>query len=379
MPVYKDKKRNTWYIKININSRQFVKRGYKTKRDALNDELVFRNECSSVSKKKKEIVITFDYLKRKYYAFRKNNLKPTSYYSLVLKIEKHICPFFDSNINVKELTQYDFNKFRNALSKNNLQTKNRIIKILQDMFDYLDVYYDIRINYAKRLQLFKDYTPKAIDKEPVNKPVEVELFKKYYFASNDYYKFYLLTTYIFGLRISEVRGLLVNAFDLKNNILTISQVTTSKAGINKSLDLIPKTNSSLRKFYLCYSYSVILQSHILHNNLKDTNRLFFSGSKKNLAISENSIRRYLKSIEQDNNLPHITPHGLRHGIASYLFSKGIPFEDVGKYLGHKFNSVTMDVYIDLTKERQFNIIEIINKLIQELENKKFVSQSYHSI
>ena len=60
-------------------------------------------------------------------------------------------------------------------------------------------------------------------------------------------------------------------------------------------------------------------------------------------------------------------NGLRHGIATYLYSKGISFEDIGKYLGHKFNSVTMDVYIDLTKERQSMIINEINKLISNLE------------
>lgn len=366
MPVYKDKNNGSWYIKICVNSKQYIKRGYKTKHEALNDELAFRNECSPGSKKKKEIVITFDYLKRKYYAYRKNNLKPTSYYNLVQRIEKHICPSFNPGIDVKDLTQQDFNRFRNNLSKANLQAKNRIIRLLQDMFDYLDVYYDIRINYAKRLQLFKDYTPKAIEKEPVNKSVEFDLFKKYYSAANDYFKFYLLTTYIFGPRISEVRGLLVSAFDLNKNILTIRQVTTCKVGLNKSVDLIPKTESSNRKFYLSSSYIKILNKFIQDNKLKKGNRLFFSGKKKNVAISENSIRIYLKSIEQSNNLPHITPHGLRHGIASYLHSKGIPFEDIGKYLGHKFNSVTMDVYIDLTKERQSNILKVIDELIHEL-------------
>ncbi len=368
MPVYKDKKRNTWYIRININSRQFIKRGYKTKRDALNDELNFRNECIPSSKKKKEIIITFDYLKKKYYSYRKNELKPTSYYNLVQRMEKYICPSFDPDINVKDLTQHDFNKFREILSKSNLQTKNRIIKLLQNMFDYLDDYFDIRIKYAKRLQLFKNYAPKNIDSDPVNKPVEFELLKKYYLASNDYFKFYLLTTYIFGLRISEARGLLVNAFDLNKKILTICQVTTSKVGLNKSIDLIPKSTSSIRKYYLSNAYLEILKKFIQDNNLSSSNRLLFIKNKKNKPISEETIRRYLKSIEQENNLNHITPHGLRHGIATYLYAKGIPFEDIGKYLGHKFNSVTMDVYIDLTKERQAKIINEIEKLIINLNS-----------
>ena len=366
MPVYKDKKRNTWYIRININSKQFIRRGYKTKHDALNDELNFRNECSPTNKKKKEVVITFDFLKRKYYAYRKNNLKPTSYYNLVQRIEKYITSSFDPNINVNDLTQHDFNKFRSMLEKSPLKAKNRIIKLLQDMFNYLDDYFDIRIKYAKRLQLFKDYTPKNINSDPVNKPVEFDLFKKYYSASNDYFKFYLLTTYVFGLRISELRGLEINSFDFNNKMLYIYKVTTSKVGLNKSVDLVPKSDSSIRKYYLSDLYLKILNKHIQDNNLNGSNRLFFIHSRKNKPISETSIRRYLEAIEKANNLKHITPHGLSHGIATYLYSKGIPFEDIGKYLGHKFNSVTMDVYIDLTKERQTKIIDEIDKLINNL-------------
>ncbi len=368
MPVYKDKKSGLWFIRININSKQYTRRGYKTKRDALNDELSFRSECIPVSKKKKEIVITFDYLKKKYYEYRKNNLKPTSYYNLVQRTEKHICPLFDPGIDVKNLTQQDFNKFRDELSKTNLQTKNRIIKTLQDMFDYLDTYFDISIKYAKRLQSFKDYNPKSIETEPVNKPVEFELFKKYYLSSNDYFKFYLLTTYVFGVRISELRGIKINSFNFDKKILLIRQATTSKVGLNKSIDLIPKSRSSERKYYLSVSYLEMLNKFISDNNLSDSNRLFFTKNNKSKPISEESIRRYLKSIEQANNLSHITPHGLRHGIATYLHSKGIPFEDIGKYLGHKFNNVTMDVYIDLTKERQAKIINEIDKLICNLNS-----------
>lgn len=82
--------------------------------------------------------------------------------------------------------------------------------------------------------------------------------------------------------------------------------------------------------------------------------------------SESSIRRYLSQIEETHHLEHITPHGLRHGIASYLYAEGISFEDIGKYLGHKFHNVTMDVYIDLTKEKQKMILERIDKWIAAL-------------
>lgn len=227
------------------------------------------------------------------------------------------------------------------------------------------MFYEINIPYAKRLQKFKNYSPSELSNE-VNKPVEYKLFKSYYQYSNDFFRFYLLTTYIFGLRISELRGLTIDSFDLNNNYLYILRSNTNKAGVGHSIDLSPKSKSSIRKYYLATNYLNMLNDFIKTNKLKPHDRLIFNSMNKKLAIGESSIRRYLNEISSKNNLEHITPHGLRHGIATYLYSKGISFEDIGKYLGHKFNSVTMDVYIDLTKERQLKIIEEINNLISDI-------------
>lgn len=361
MPVYKDKN-NTWFFKCSINGKQYLKRGFSSKLDARKEEEIFK---ASNNSKKKIKSLKFTDAVDLYFKYLKDNLKPTTYYDYNLLFKKYVIPYF-RNIDVNKLVMADFNNFRNKLSKVNIKDKNRIINYLKAMFDFLNNYYDIDVPYIKRIQKFKNYSPGAIKSE-VNKPVEFSLFKQYYLKANAYFKFYLLTTYLFGLRISEVRGLEVSSFDLNNNLLYINKVTTCKVGLNKSIDLVPKSISSIRKYYLCDSYIKKLKEYIKDNKLKEKDRLFFASKKKD-PISETSIRRNLKYIEEQNNLEHITPHGLRHGIASYLYGEGVPFEDIGKYLGHKFNSVTMDVYIDLTKERQKNIISKIEKLIQELDS-----------
>ncbi len=361
MPVYKDKN-NTWFFKCSINGKQYLKRGFSSKSEASREEAIFKVNNNS---KKKIKILKFTDAVDLYFKYLKDNLKPTTYYSHMLVFNKYIIPNF-RNIDVNKLVMADFDSFRNKVSKVNINNKNKIINYLKAMFEYLYSYYDIDVPYIKRIQKFKNYSPGAIKSE-VNKPVEFSLFKQYYQNANEYFKFYLLTTYLFGLRISEVRGLEVSSFDLNNKLLYINKVSTSKCGLNKSIDLVPKSASSIRKYYLCDSYINKLQEFIKINKLKDKDRLFFASKKKD-PISETTIRRYLKYIEEYNNLEHITPHGLRHGIASYLYAEGIPFEDIGKYLGHKFNSITMDVYIDLTKERQKNIICKIEKLIEELDS-----------
>lgn len=361
MPAYKDKN-GSWYFKCSIKGTQFIRRGYNTKSEALKAEAIFKieNQDKKINKKN----LKFNELVELYLKHKKQLIKPTTYYGYTLKFKKYIIPVFE-NKEISKLSIIDFNCFRSNLSKSNLSDKNHIIKCLCDMFDYLLIYHDINIPYAKRIQPFKNYSPLLI-KDDVNKPVDKDLFVNYYKNSNNYFKFYLLTTYIFGLRISELRGLHVNTFDLNKSILYINKVTTSKVGKNKSIDLIPKSSSSVRKYYLTESYKKMLEDYIKTFKLKPLDRLFFSSYTKKVPISETSIRRYLNSIEKENNLEHITPHGLRHGIASYLYAEGISFDDIGKYLGHKFGNVTMDTYIDLTKEKQQKILNIINKLIQEI-------------
>ena len=331
MPVYKDKN-NTWYFKCSIKGRQYLKRGFKTKAEAVKEESIFR---ASEGIKKKINILTFEDCVELYFKYLKNNLKPTTYYGYTLIFKKYIISNF-KNIDINKINMSDFNNFKKELSKSKLKNKNRIINYLKAMFEYLNTYYDINNPYIKRLQNFKNYSPGEINNE-VNKPVEFNLLKKYYSSADDYIKFYLLTTYLFGLRISEVRGLDVSSFNLNTKILYINKVTTCKVGLNKSIDLVPKS-SSIRKYYLCDSYINKLKEFIKNNKLKEKNKLFFSKNKK-VSISETSIRRSLNEIEKNNNLEHITPHGLRHGIATYLYDEGISFEDIGKYLGHKFNSV----------------------------------------
>lgn len=361
MPVYKDKL-GSWYFKVSVKGIQYLKRGFESKAEAKKQEMMFLLE---VDNRKPVSIITLYSLIDKYKEHQKKRLKPTTYYNKIKKFDKYILKNFP-NVDVNKLSIHHFNRFRSKLSKEKIVEKNRILNMCIDLFEYIDVYYDIRIPYAKRLEKFVNYLPDSKILESRNKNIEVDLFKQYYHVSNDYYKLLLLTIYVTGIRLSELRGLEVKAFNLKEKYLYIYKVTTGKAGLGKSIDLVPKTSSSIRKIYLSDEYIKIIKEFIKENNLRKTDRLFFSEDKKK-PLSENSIRSHISVIERNYKLDHITLHGLRHGIASYLYYEGISDNDIGKYLGHKKNNVTMDVYIDLTKSRQQQIVNIIDKFIKELE------------
>lgn len=361
MPVYKDN-HGKWYFKVSVKGVQYLKRGFNSKTEAKENEMLFLLEIDKI----KDIKIVKLYsLIEKYKQHQKKKLKPTTYYNKMKNFDKYIVNNFP-DIDIHRLTMQHFNRFRSRLSKEKIKEKNRILNMCVDFFEYIDIYYDIRIPFAKRLDKFVNYIPDSKILETRNKNIEIDLFKQYYHASEDYYKILLLTIYVTGVRLSELRGIEVKAFNFKEKYLYVYKVTTGKAGIGKSIDLVPKTESSIRKVFLPDGYIKKVKLFIKENGLRKSDRLFFSENKK-IPLSENSIHSHLRVIEKNNELEHITLHGLRHGIASYLYHEGISDTDIGKYLGHKKNNVTMDVYIDLTKERQQKIVSIIDKFIKELD------------
>ena len=47
MPIYRDEKNKSYYFKVSINGRQFLRRGFKSKKEAIKEEAIFitQNQC----------------------------------------------------------------------------------------------------------------------------------------------------------------------------------------------------------------------------------------------------------------------------------------------------------------------------------------------
>lgn len=64
-----------------------------------------------------------------------------------------------------------------------------------------------------------------------------------------------------------------------------------------------------------------------------------------LRIS-NNFRRLLA----ENKLPHIRFHDLRHSVATYMLSMGVPIAEISAWLGHKSVSTTSNIYAHITDD-----------------------------
>ena len=244
MPIYKDKN-GSYYFKISIKGKQILRRGYKTKEAALAAAIEFESVNNNLLKNKKYPL--FNDLLDSYLKKRKNELKATTIYGIKQYIDLHIRGRI-RNVRIDYLIESDFTKWYNYLKKTNISIdhKNRMLKILQSVFDYAYIYYQYECLSVKRLNRFKDFSIKKPKSD--YRIFTLNDFKRLYPILNEYDKLLLLTFYLFGLRIGEVQGLTVLSFKSFENTLCVYQQVTWKTSKKGYTILPPKTSTSNRNY-----------------------------------------------------------------------------------------------------------------------------------
>ena len=74
----------------------------------------------------------------------------------------------------------------------------------------------------------------------------------------------------------------------------------------------------------------------------DSGKIFTAWNGK--AINPGTVTKWFHSFVQDNNLPYVSIHGLRHTNASIMISSGVPITTTAKRLGHSTSATTSRVY-----------------------------------
>jgi len=69
-------------------------------------------------------------------------------------------------------------------------------------------------------------------------------------------------------------------------------------------------------------------------------------------------------------LDHITAHMLRHTYASLLYDAGVDIKSAQRYLGHSDIETTLEIYTHLTKHKEDEAVQSINKHFEE----RFISK-----
>ncbi|EAF5271846.1 site-specific integrase [Listeria monocytogenes] len=144
-----------------------------------------------------------------------------------------------------------------------------------------------------------------------------------------------------GLRFSEALALTPSDFDF----------STQKISINKTWDYKmvtgsfqpTKNESSNRKIQIDWQLAMQFSQLI---KMKDSDKPIFVKSR----VFNSTINNRLKVLCQNENIPTITIHSLRHTHASLLLFAGVSIASVANRLGHSSMTTTQETYLHIIQE-----------------------------
>lgn len=156
-------------------------------------------------------------------------------------------------------------------------------------------------------------------------------------------KVMLYLLYATGMRVSELVGLTVDAIRFDTGFVAVH----GKGGKERMIPL-PKNIVELLRFYLDTIYSRLMpQEHVVIPKKKYLFFACYNGMVK--PLSRQSFWLLLKKVLVGADInKSISPHGLRHSLATHLLQHGADLRSLQMLLGHQ-NLATVQVYTHLGK------------------------------
>ena len=342
MPSY-EKRPNGWSVRFRYYDfdKEVQKRlsGYRTKKDAELAYLKYLEEQPRIA----DNVVTFDDLVNSFLAYKKSQLRNSSYVNMASYVRKQITPYFSNkrleNISPSDIINWKISK-QEKYSKNYLKIVNATLK---EMFVYAKITYGTR-NPFENIPKQRDKSFKVSEDKSCLSFEEFSHFIKFV-NEKEMYVLYN-TLYFTGMRIGECLAL------YKSDICNCSISISKSLSTNDNSITLPKTPSSIRIISIPKKLNDMLLS--LCENLKDKERIF----KHTYRNTAENLKKYLSL----SNTKTISLHSFRHSHASYLLSNNISIVSVAKRLGHSNITQTLNTYAHFMPNDQEKIDNLLNSV-----------------
>ena len=358
MPAYKDNNTGKWYISCWYSDwqgkrKKKIKRGFETKRDALEWEREFQlQDC-----KKPEM--TFESFTELYKNDVLPKLKENSWLTKENIISKHLIPYFGKfrmcDITAKNVIDWQ-NHIRTSANKRGERYSTTYLKTihnqLSSIFNHAIRFYGLKTNpafVAGNMGSSRHSEMKFWTKDEYIKFAEVMMDKPVY-----YYAFEIL--YWCGIREGELLALTPSDFNYERKTLRIDE---SYQRI-KQRDVItcPKTQKSNRVINVPDFVCEEIKDHLDTLYGIQSNERIFS------MISKSSLNKQIKQGAKTAGVKQIRVHDLRHSHVSLLIDMGFTALAIGERLGHETAEITF-TYAHLFPSRQAEIADKLNEIRKE--------------
>lgn len=273
------------------------------------------------------------------------NCEETTIYGYKNIINKHINPYM-GKLKLQTITPSIINKYISMLSKEKELSNNTIKKHYNLLFDV----FKVAVSEDKMLKNPLDKVEKIKVNRKEQNCYNIEQLKILLdIVKNDRMGIVIVLAGALGLRREEIAGLKWCNIDFENDLINIVEART-QAGNNVIIE-DTKTLSSHRilsmpsavKTLLLYNKSIQdEQKELLKDNYLYTDYVVVWENGE--PYRPNYLSDLFKKIIDDNKLPPIRLHDLRHTFASIANDLGVPMYDISKALGHGDISTTSSTY-----------------------------------
>lgn len=344
-----------WYVHSSVNGKQYTKKGFATKEDALAYELMIKSTITISS--------CDDHTINEIFNLYINHLKDTQTKLRTIRSAERIynarIKEYFGDLPYKELTVQKIRVWQNKLLK--LKRKdgscyrnktlegyqNQLITILN--FGYSNGYISKPFPFKK--VFIKNEKKKEMDF------YTIEDFNKFISVVDKIkYKAFFNVLYFCGLRKGEAMALTWKDIDFNKKTMNINKSWDTENHVITS----PKTANSFR--------TLLIPKRCLDSlkDLFDMYRINDTTLDKNVfgyfkPISVNSIDIANRSYALKAGIKHIRIHDFRHSHVSLLINQGFSAFDVAKRLGHTVEMV-LNVYSHWFIDSQEKMLDFLNTL-----------------
>lgn len=299
---------------------------------------------------------------------KKNTLKSNTFYNYNNVVKNDIVPYFkNQKILLKDISVLTLQPYYNYLSNERGLSGKSVHKRHTIIHQAL--------KYAVGAQLLvnnpSDYVITPSKKPYKAKFYNIEQLQELLNCCNNHpLESVIKLASIYGLRRSEVLGLTWADVDFIKNEIHIERTAVSIGGGRYEED-VAKTKASHRTLPL--TNDVIIYLKQLRKKQLEDKLIFGNKYNDNNAICKyrngdpikpDYVTRNFKVLLEQNNLPIIRFHDLRHSSASMLLAMGYSLKQIQDWLGHSCISITSDIYGHLESKEKINMSENINKALK---------------
>ena len=175
------------------------------------------------------------------------------------------------------------------------------------------------------------------------------------------WKDFFYTELTTGLRLGEICGLMWPDFDAGKGTLSVNRTIHKEKG-GRLVTGDTKTYAGTRKIVLPDSIAERLRNR---KKCSYSVWIFPNPLKPEAPMNPSTAYHQLKKLLEENGLPDLRFHDLRHTFATHALSNGVDAKTLAGILGHTKASFTVDTYTHTTTDMHKKAAEIVGGFLTD--------------